>query len=253
MILLLGGTSETAQIANSLAPLEILASTATNVELDVGNQANVRRRHGRLDHESMTRIIKENDIKIIVDAVHPYAYQAKITAYEVAKQMRLPHFTFIRPPAIKQEEILKFAENHDNAAEIAFSSGKAVLATTGSNNIEAYAKQSKKTGIPFVARVLPDAASVKKCVQAGIPHDMVVTHRGASSIEENRALIKKFNIGVVVTKDSGLAGGTVEKLEAARLEKCELVVVKRPDYRHMKAFYSVSELVEAVKTIGSIN
>jgi len=251
MILLLGGTSETAQIANSLAPLKILVSTATDALLDIGNRPGVKRRHGRLDSEGMARIIRDKNIKIIVDAVHPYAYQAKITAYEVAKQMDIPHFTFIRPPAIKQKESLTFAENHEQAAEIAFSSGKPVLVTTGSNNIGSYVQQSNKTGVPFVVRVLPDAVSVKKCMQAGIPRDMVVTNRGASSTEENRALIQRFGIGVVVTKDSGLAGGTVEKLEAARLEGCGLIVVKRPDYKHMRAFYSISELVEAVK--GSIN
>jgi len=246
MILLLGGTSETAQIANSLAPLKILVSTATNVELDVGSQANVMRRYGRLNHESMVRIIKDNNIQLIVDAVHPYAYQAKMTAYEVAKQMGMPHFSFIRQPAIKKENV-KFAKNHEDAAEIAFSNGKPVLATTGSNNIEPYAKQSDKTGIPFIVRVLPDAVSVKKCVQAGVPRDMVITKRGASSTEENRGLIQRFNIGALVTKDSGLAGGTVEKLEAARLEGCELVVVSRPDYSHMKGFYSIEKLVEAIK------
>jgi precorrin-6A/cobalt-precorrin-6A reductase len=46
---------------------------------------------------------------------------------------------------------------------------------------------------------------------------------------ENRATIRKYGIGVVLTKDSGTAGGVPEKLEAARLEGCRVVVVRRPE------------------------
>ncbi|MBI2437234.1 MAG: precorrin-6A/cobalt-precorrin-6A reductase, partial [Lentisphaerae bacterium] len=52
---------------------------------------------------------------------------------------------------------------------------------------------------------------------------------GPFSLEENRALIRRFGVGVLVTKDSGAAGGFQAKQEAARLEGCLLVVVGRAE------------------------
>jgi len=58
--------------------------------------------------------------------------------------------------------------------------------------------------------------------------EAVVTGKGPFSVDENRSIIQCFGVRVLVTKDSGAAGGVPEKLEAARLEGCRVVVVRRP-------------------------
>jgi precorrin-6A/cobalt-precorrin-6A reductase len=63
---------------------------------------------------------------------------------------------------------------------------------------------------------------------------------------ENRETIRKLNIGVLVTKDSGAAGGVMEKLEAARIEGCKVVMIKRPGQEGGIRFGSVQSLVEAI-------
>ncbi len=73
------------------------------------------------------------------------------------------------------------------------------------------------------------------------------TLRGPFTVEENLATIERFGIGCVVTKDSGSAGGTWEKIEAARIAGCIVVVVQRPDTRAALTFTSPSHLIELIR------
>jgi precorrin-6A/cobalt-precorrin-6A reductase len=70
-------------------------------------------------------------------------------------------------------------------------------------------------------------------------------------VEENLAVLRRYKIGVMVTKDSGAAGGVPAKIEAARLHGCRVVVVQRPKGPDGQTFSDVSELVaEVVGAIG---
>jgi precorrin-6A/cobalt-precorrin-6A reductase len=51
--------------------------------------------------------------------------------------------------------------------------------------------------------------------------------------------------GVLVTKDSGEAGGVDAKVEAARQSGCEVVVIERPK-RPVPGYASVEALVHAL-------
>ena len=110
---------------------------------------------------------------------------------------------------------------------MAFSFAKPVLLTTGSNNLSPYVEQATRTGLLLVARVLPREDSISACLRAGLPRERIITGKGPFTVEANREHIRRFNIGVLVTKDSGAAGGVPEKLRAARLESCQVVVVQR--------------------------
>jgi len=91
-------------------------------------------------------------------------------------------------------------------------------------------------------------SAIAACREAGITPEHVVTGRGPFSVEENRALLRQLKIGVLVTKDSGKAGGVPEKLEAAEAEHCRVVIIQRPEPAGGQVFGSVAELVEALKS-----
>ncbi len=73
----------------------------------------------------------------------------------------------------------------------------------------------------------------------------IVTGRGPFSLEENRTLIRRFSAAVLVTKDSGEAGGFSAKEQAARLESCQLIVVGRPSPEAGLTFDNTAALVSA--------
>ena len=251
MILLLGGTSETADVATRLAEIgyEVLVSTATDAELAIGSHPNITRRTGRLNVEEMTALVREESISAIVDVTHPYAAAARMTASLAAENANVPYLTFVRPSTASLEDDVTFVKDHEEAAVLAFSVGKPVMLTTGSRNLEPYIRESRRTGIPMIVRALDHTESRNACREAGLSDEQVIYGRGPFSIDENRMTIRKHNIGVLVTKNSGKAGGVEEKLSAARLESCRVIVIQRPEQTGCSVFDSVDELVDAVRRL----
>ena len=77
-------------------------------------------------------------------------------------------------------------------------------------------------------RVLPCTDSLEQCRRLGIPEANVIAERGPFSAEENESVIVQHGIDVLVTKESGTAGGVPEKLKAAKHCGCQVVLVERP-------------------------
>jgi precorrin-6A/cobalt-precorrin-6A reductase len=161
---------------------------------------------------------------------------------------RDPVFRFSRPGVIKPDERVHLAGDHASAAKIAFRFGRPVLLTTGSRNLAPYADEARVTGIPLIVRALPIPESLEACEKAGIPPGRVITGKGPFTLEENLDVIRKHKIGVLVTKDSGQAGGVAQKLGAARMANCEVVVVARPDADAEcgNVWSDIAELVDAI-------
>ena len=247
MILLLGGTSETAAVAEALALAgqQVLVSTATDVPLDVGRHAKIARRCGRLDALAMAALVRSAGARAVVDVSHPYAVELRSTAERAAREAGVPYLTFVRPEAFVEGEGVRLATDHAEAARLACEPALPVLLTIGSRHVAVYQCEAARWQIPVIARVLPHEESIAACLAAGLTRERIVTGRGPFGVEANRTLIRRFGVGVVVTKDSGAAGGLPAKREAARLEACLLVVVGRAP-RPAQAFNDSAALVGAV-------
>jgi precorrin-6A/cobalt-precorrin-6A reductase len=251
MILLIGGTSETAPLAAGIAAagFEVLVSTATDIPLAVGDHPRITRRAGRLDEEGMVALAADKGVRAIVDAAHPYAVAAHLAAQRSAQRLGIPCLVFRRPEALIADN--DFAADHAEAAKIAFALGRPVLLTTGSRNLAPYAEGARRTGVPCIVRVLDRKESLDACRAAGIPEDRVIAGRGPFSVEENLAAIRRFGIGVIVTKDSGRRGGVEAKLIAARQSNCRVIVVRRPEATTRgPVFDRPATLIAALKGIG---
>jgi precorrin-6A/cobalt-precorrin-6A reductase len=248
MILLMGGTSESVTLARELAAagFRVLASTATDIPLLLDGHPHVSRRTGPLDETALTALIREQGIRAIVDAAHPYAAMAHATAKHAADSLNIPCLTLIRPTGIPDESDVAFAADHEEAARTAFAHGRPVLLTTGAKNLAPYVREARSAGVPLIVRVLPEEASRAACRAAGVRDECIITGRGPFSIPENSAVIRQFGIGVLIAKDSGPAGGTPEKIEAARREGCQTVVIRRPAQPHAHTFVNPADLVEAL-------
>lgn len=248
MILLLGGTSEAAAVAEALAVAgqRVLVSTATDVPINVGRHANIRRRCGRLDAAAMADLARRERVCALVDVSHPYATELRATAERVAQGVGIPYLTYVRPGGAVAGDGVIIVAGHADAARVACESGRNVLLTVGSRNVAVYAREAQRRRVALIVRVLPHKASIAACLDAGIAQERIVAARGPFGVEENRALIRKFGAGVVVTKDSGAAGGFPAKREATRLEACMLVVVGRKPQRSERIFGDTNALVQAV-------
>ena len=251
MLLLLGGTSDCAPLAVALAQAGycVLVSSATDVELSSGSHPRIRCRSGKLDAEQMASLVQDRQIRAIVDATHPYAVAVRSTAELVAGRQGIPYLSYMRPGTVDQTEGVSMVADHSEAARRCVETGKPVFLTIGSRNVMPYALEAKRAGVDLFARVLDHPDSHQACRDAGISNDHVVIGRGPFSVDENRREIRKFHAGVLVTKDSGDAGGVPEKIEAARIEGCEVIVVGRPQISTENTFQEIPTLVEKLKTL----
>lgn len=246
MILLLGGTSETSFIAEALAGegYKVLVSTATDIPLDIVSHPNISHRKGMLDVDRMAALVSEHGIRVIIDASHPYASNLHHNAEKLADTMGIPYLAWDRDRAVSADATVMFAPNHESAAVLAFSFGVPVLLTTGSRNLLQYAAESKRTSTRLVARVLDHPSSLEACLSAGISSEDVIAGRGPFTAEDNISVIRRFGIGVLVTKDSGNEGGVPAKLKAAEMENCRVIVIERPRETEKPLFNSIPPLLE---------
>ena len=252
MILLIGGTSETAPLASGLAEAgyEVLVSTATDAPLAIGDHPRISRRAGRLDEEGIVALGKEKGIRAIVDAAHPYAVAVHASAQVAARRLGIPFLVFRRPEALTLANPVRFAADHAEAAEMAFAEGRPVFLTTGARNLVPYAEAARRTGVPLAVRVLDAPESLATCRAAGIPEDRTIAGRGPFSLEVNLAAIRRFDIGVIVTKESGRAGGLDAKLTAAQQANCRVIILRRPETpSHDPAFDHPAALIAALQDL----
>jgi precorrin-6A/cobalt-precorrin-6A reductase len=251
MILLLGGTSDSGPIATRLAAAgyRVLVSKATDVPLECGGHPNIEFRSGPLDDSSLAELIRERSVRAVVDATHPYAAGIRARARRVAAELGVPYLSYVRPTILDGREGVEFAPDHATAAAMAFAHGRPVLLTSGVRNLAVYADESRRTGVPLVVRTLDHAGSLAACREAGIPDDHVLAGRGPYTVDDNHQHIRQFTIGVLVTKDSGQAGGTLEKLEAAEAEHCAVIVVRRPALESDDSFGDIDQLVAAIQQL----
>jgi precorrin-6A/cobalt-precorrin-6A reductase len=194
---------------------------------------------GRLDVSGLSELIRDNNIKTLIDATHPYAAQASLNAIKVSEECSIKYIRFQRPSsvsdsastdeaAIKKLESVHFVNNMDEAVEWCRKSDrKNILLTTGFSSVEKFVKLKDEKNI--YVRMLPMPVHIEQCVKMGIKSSNILALQGPFSLELNKAIFNQYHIDVVVTKDSGKTGGVPEKIQAAMEIGIDTVVIQREE------------------------
>ncbi len=254
-VLLIGGTSDSREIARALkeAGFEVLVSTATayGEQLAACDASAVR--FGALDAAGMAALATGR--VAVVDASHPFARLASETAREAARLAGTAYVRFEREGALSTEGavLCESPEDAARAAVQAVGPGGTVLLTVGSRSLAVYAAACRAAGVRCVARVLPVAGSLAACEEAGLSPADVIAMQGPTSAELDAALLRHLGASVLVTKDSGTAGGVDAKLEAARLASATAFVVARPSEAAHDAVRSNAEVVARLREIAGLD
>ncbi len=140
-----------------------------------------------------------------------------------------PEITDITQKIGGQEEsrLLTEADSMEEAAKLLEKMEGNILVTTGSKELEAL------RGLPgfakrIFARILPQPEMVQKCMEMGLSGRHIICMQGPFSEEMNYAMLRETNARILLTKESGAAGGFPEKLRGAKRAGAAVVVVKRP-------------------------
>ena len=252
-ILIFGGTTEGRMLAQAISELHkdsVTVSVATSVGAhELAGINGIKVIVGRLDEEEMVRLFLEKGsdggcegradmhlpYDLVVDATHPYAVEVSANIRSAAARTGVSLVRLVRTDddgEIRGESLQDFDAVHvDSAASAAAYLAKTegrILLTTGSKELGAFRE------IPvdrLYVRVLPTAAGIAACGQAGIPYRNIIAMVGPLSREMNAATMRQYQIAWMVTKDSGKAGGFDEKMEACRETGARPVVIERPRER----------------------
>lgn len=223
-VLLFGGTGEGRELAGWLLARGIPCTVCVATEygetlLPAGVEAHV----GRMDQAGMeTQMAAGYDV--VVDATHPYAAEVTQNIRAAARAAGLPCLRLLRRS--EGEDLCCKVKDMAAAAEQLTRMPGNVLLTTGSKELHHFA-------VPGLVercwpRVLPMLDSLARCLDLGFPPAHILCMQGPFSRELNAALLRQYDIRVLVTKDTGGYGGFQAKAEAARETGCALLVVERP-------------------------
>jgi precorrin-6A/cobalt-precorrin-6A reductase len=249
-VLIIGGTREARELAarlSKVAGLEVHVTVATEYGGDcLADYPQLQVHQGRLDQEAMTVMLQRFAVKLVVDASHPFATAVSLHASRAASVNGIPYLRLERPvtPA-GGPGIIAVPDFESAARRVAAMSGN-ILLTIGSNHLEVFTRLVPDFQRRLYVRVLPVSVALQKCEALGLTARNILAMQGPFSEAWNREMLRYCNAAVLVTKDSGAAGGGETKLSAARDLKIPVALVTRPRSGGQPTVASVTEAVEWV-------
>ncbi len=224
-LLIFGGTTEGRLLAEFCAKNDIRCTVSVATEygaalLPRGSKVNI----GRLDCGEMSELIRRGAYTFVVDATHPYAAEATRNIEQACTACGVPRVRLLR----EQGEL--YGHSVGSLDEmISFLNGfeGVILSTLGSKALPSLAKV-RAHGERVWVRLLPSEGIFERCAELGFDEKKIIAERGPFSVGQNTAHIRRSGAGLLVTKDSGAAGGYPEKTEAAKLCGTEVLTLARP-------------------------
>lgn len=196
---------------------------------------------------------------LILDASPPSSSVKLAPLRQWCEQQGIPYLRLERPetvipdslliyPVWTWEEALFQLEQRIGAMHKAKGRIVTVFVTTGSHQLESIVQSTFARYARLVVRVLPEGRLVQKCQDMGILPRNIVAMQGQFSKEINKALFKFYGADILLTRDSGSAGGTDTKISAALEYGIETVLVKRSKTNAGLIVNNIQELLDWVDT-----
>ena len=115
--------------------------------------------------------------------------------------------------------------------------------------MEEFLRQDRHRQAEWFVRCAPTSESLRELEKAGVPLSQIFAQQGPFSVEENHRLLERWKIEVLVTKDSGKAGGYFEKHQAATALGIPLIVLQRPRVHVAQSYSDTSELLQRIQQV----
>lgn len=224
MILILGGTTEGRAAAAVLEEAGALFYYSTRGDEQEVTLHSGRRVHGALDAGGLETFVREHDIRLLVDAAHPFAAALHANAAQAAARLGLPVIRYERiyPPRAGD---ITWCEGYEDAVRRIRTEGlRSVLVLTGVQSIARL--QALWQGNPLCRVRILDRDSSRRVAQAqGFPEAQLCYYRSG---EDETHLLEQLRPQAILLKESGISGGFPEKTEAARRLGIRIFALSRP-------------------------
>ncbi len=236
-ILILGGTSEARQLAERLAddpnvaPILSLAGRTRNPALP-----SIAHRIGGFGGiAGLVAYLKNKSIDCVIDATHPFAEQMSAHAEAACRERAIPLALFTRPPWLRRAgDHWQEVDDVQAAVDVLGTLPRRVFLTVGRLQLPAFEAAPHHF---YLIRSIdtPEPAP-------SLPQHRVILARGPFAFDDERYLLEREKIDVIVTKNSG-GEATYAKIEAAREMGLPVILIRQPLRTDVPTFYDLEGLL----------
>lgn len=276
--LVIAGTSDARELCIRASKANIVptAAVATWEATASYREIGIKVHTGRMKALGMTDLAMKENLKVIIDASHPFANMASEEAIKTSLILKIPYIRYERPAINSppdyfdrnlQPKMLFYADDAEDAVKVIDDFIKrlrdntpfilpnkpllTIFLATGSKTLETFAKAllpQKK--IRLVVRFLPRKENLTLCEKLGIKSENIIAMQGPYSKELNKIMLKDCEAGLLVTKESGTEGSVVEKLGAAAALEIPVVLIRRPKVSYPNLCNSIDEAIELASILA---
>lgn len=244
MIWIIAGTKDAREIIGTIIKTRknFIVTTASEYGKFLLKDINCEVFAGKLNIKEMNEFINKKRINQIIDLSHPYAENVSKNAIELSKKVGIDYIRFERERLTYNTEMRfdTYEEiiNHVNTYCI----DDTVMSAMGSNHLD----KLKNIKADLYIRILPIKNSIEKAYENGFKANKIIAIQGPISKNLNIELMKNYNIKYLLSKESGICGGELEKIEACRECGVEVLLLKRPQIDYPKVYYKIKDLLGAI-------
>lgn len=222
-ILIVGGTTEgrvAVQVCDEAAKPYFYSTKNASQEVDGAHGVRIS---GGLDEASMPDFCRQNRIRLMVDAAHPFAENVHRNIGLTAQTLSIPVIRMERnfPP---HNPHLHWFDGYD--AAIRFLEEKKIenlLALTGVNTISKLKPYWEKHSCIF--RIMKREESLEVVAKNAFPLENILFYEEEDDDEQ---LFRRLQPQAIITKESGESGGFSKKITSALALGIPALVIRRP-------------------------
>ena len=234
-VLILGGTGDAVKLAARLAvnpEIEVISSLAGRTKKPAALVGEVRI-GGFGGAAGLTNYLQENAIDVLIDATHPCAGQITENGAIAAQSAKIPHLMLARSPweQVAGDRWITVA-NVEAAALAIPETIDRVFITSGRQQLKPFLQ---RPNIWYLVRSIdpPDLE---------LPNCQVILDRGPFDLQQERQLLRDYQIQVIVSKNSG-GTATYAKIVAARELDIPVIMVQPPVMPEGEKVASIEEAI----------
>ncbi|MFD3191657.1 cobalt-precorrin-6A reductase [Sedimentitalea sp. HM32M-2] len=219
-LLILGGTTEATALARLVAQAGLQAVYSYAGRVDRPRDQPVPVRVGGFGGvEGLAAYLRAGKISHVVDATHPFAAQMSRHAIEACEQTGVPLLALSRPPW-QAETGDRWTVVPDLAGAVAALKGapRRVFLAVGRLHLADFAARPQHH---YLLRLIDRPATLP------LPDCTVIVARGPFATADDKGLMQKHDIDLVVSKNAGGTGARA-KIDAARALGLPVLMVDRP-------------------------
>lgn len=245
-VIVIAGTTDAKELIEELCHLglKVAVTITTKFGSDlIEEHPNVQKFTRVLTAKGMSRVIDKHKALCLIDASHPYAVEVSKNAIAACKHSEIPYIRYEREEIKIADPGIKRVSSFEEAALAVSGLDGNIFLTIGSRNLAPFIKHIPDFSERLYVRVLPESTVLAQCERLGLTAANLIAVKGPFTEEFNVEMMRFCHAKVLVTKDSGIIGGTEEKITAAIGLGIKVIVIDRPKMKYPELAKTVGELL----------